>query len=152
MSSLFNKALPKTLSTIPKPTRLALTTTSILGLGLGLSFLIPKAYHDYRTFISYGPGGIPNNGFGWLLVSLILNPFRREMLGTDIYDAKVEAGETTSLLSSSSIQPRKGERPVVGPHAVPQRQLSDFPGSEVKEVCLYISFTSLCSVPSLLGD
>lgn len=131
--------LTTTLTNNPQTTRLALSALTATALGLA----IPKAYRDYRTFVSYGPGGIPNNAFGWLVVSVFFNPFRREMLSTDVYDRKVMAGEDTSLLTS--LQPREGERPVVGPHAVPQRQLDGIPGMEVSEVCVFLRSSLLYS-------
>lgn len=88
---------------------------------------IPKAYRDYRTFVSYGPGGIPNNVFGWLSVTLFLSPLSRGMLDTAIYDHKINA-ETAPLLQD--LPERRDERPVVGAKAVERDS-----GNDVKDVC-----------------
>lgn len=61
------------------------------------------------------------------------------MLDTAIYDRSTSSDiATTSLLLD--IPDRKGGRPVVGPHPVPQRQLSEIPERAVKDVS--ISHTS----------
>ena len=143
MSTLLSKTLTSiatALNTNPQTTRLAL---SALTAGI-LAITVPKAYRDYQTFVSYGPGGIPNNAFGWLLVSLLFNPIGREMLSTDVYDRKINSGETMSLLPD--IQPRKGGRPIVGPHAVPQRQISCIPEADVREVCISFIHSSFLSI------
>lgn len=141
MSTLLSKTLTSittTLNANPQTTRV---TLSALTAGI-LAITIPKAYRNYKIFVSYGPGGIPNNAFGWLMVSLFFNPFRREMISTDVYDRKIKAGEATSYLPD--IPPREGDRPTVGPHAVPQRQISSIPGVDLTEVC--ISFFSFCLI------
>jgi len=45
------------------------------------------------------------------------------------------------VLSDEQLGSRRGEeRPVVGPHVVPQRQLTQVPGEDVMEVCLFGEF------------
>ena len=77
-------------------------------------------------------------------MSLLFNPIGREMLSTDVYDRKINSGETMSLLPD--IQPRKGGRPIVGPHAVPQRQISCIPEADVREVCISFIHSSFLSI------
>jgi hypothetical protein len=95
--------------------------------------LAPSAYRDYKTFMSYGPGGVPYNVFGWLTVTLFLRHLGTEMFSTDLYDQKEDK---RSWLPAEGLEAR-GERPVVGPHVVPQRQLSQIPGREAKEVSFF---------------
>ncbi|EAW14005.1 uncharacterized protein ACLA_070370 [Aspergillus clavatus NRRL 1] len=97
----------------------------------GIALLTPAMYRDYRIFMSYGPGGIPYNILGWFASNVVLGPFGKEMLSTEIYDRHIQAGHRTSHLSSVPVKAR--ERPVVGPHAVPQRQLTEFPNGSIKE-------------------
>ncbi|KAJ6090553.1 hypothetical protein N7486_009368 [Penicillium sp. IBT 16267x] len=114
---------------------LALGTTA----AIGTSLILPALYRDYRTFRSYGAGGVPSNVFGWLIVRAIFQPFMGEMFGTEIYVQRVHAleghgaGEAGFLdLAPEQVRSVK-ERPVVGPHAVPQRQLTQLPDEEIKD-------------------
>ncbi|KAL1976079.1 hypothetical protein VTN31DRAFT_4471 [Thermomyces dupontii] len=101
-----------------------------------LSFILPKAYRDYRIFKSYGPGGVPYNVFGWLIVRCIFCSFGREVFSTSEYDWRIAAGESQSFLTltEEQLHARKADgRPVVGPHPVPQRQLTQIPDETVKQ-------------------
>ncbi|KAJ5172804.1 hypothetical protein N7492_005397 [Penicillium capsulatum] len=117
--------------------RLALTLGAVL---LGSStFLLPIAYRDYRLFKSYGPGGLPSNVFGWFIVRAFFQPFKREMISTDEYVNRTNAAgghEHDGFLALSSeqlVQRSSDGRPVVGPHAVPQRQLTQIPEQDIKD-------------------
>ncbi|KAL4865161.1 hypothetical protein BDV12DRAFT_175117 [Aspergillus spectabilis] len=99
--------------------------------GAVITLLIPGAYRDYQSYLALGPGGPPYNVAGWLGVKLVFNPFRRDMLGTGIYDRKVENGERTEFLKD--LPQRKGERPMMGTFAVPQRQTNQWPSQEMKD-------------------
>jgi hypothetical protein len=55
-------------------------------------------------------------------VKLVFNPFKREMIGTGIYDRKAENGEKTEFLKD--LPQREGERPTMRTFAVSQRQTS----------------------------
>ncbi|KAJ5651262.1 uncharacterized protein N7484_004985 [Penicillium longicatenatum] len=113
---------------------LALGTTA----AIGTSLILPTLYRDYRIFRSYGAGGVPSNVFGWLIVRAIFQPFMGEMFGTEIYVQRVHALEghgagEAGFLTLAPEQVRSGERPVVGPHAAPQRQLTQLPDEEIKD-------------------
>lgn len=118
---------------------LALSTAAFLGT---TTILLPAAYRDYRVFKSYGQGGVPNNVIGWLIVRLLFQPFRGEMLGTDVYSRRIDAAEGHGqgdegylILSEEQLATRSpGNRPEVGPHVAPQRQLTQIPDENVKEV------------------
>lgn len=115
---------------------LALGATALLGSPL----ILPTLYRDYQTFRSYGPGGIPNNFIGWLFVRILFQPFSREMLSTSVYEQLVAAAEghgerDAGYLKLAPNQARDAEeRPVVGPHVVPQRQLSQVPDEAAMHV------------------
>ena len=106
------------------------------------AFVLPAAYRDYQIFKSYGPGGVPNNALGWILVRVLFQPFGREMLSTEEYVRRIEAaeghgkGDDGFLALSGEPLGSRGARPVVGPHVVPQRQLTQIPDEAVMEVCL----------------
>ncbi|KAL4897927.1 hypothetical protein BDV59DRAFT_52181 [Aspergillus ambiguus] len=98
-----------------------------------LAVTLPRAYNDYRIFLSYGPGGLPYNVVGWLAANLILRPFAKEPFSTAVYERRIEDGETTSFLSDDAVAARKRDRPVVGPHIAPHRQLTEFARDDTKE-------------------
>ena len=127
-------------------------TLALSGAALVVSTLIlPAAYRDYKVFKSYGPGGLPNNALGWIVVRALFQPFGREMLSTDEYARRIAAAEGHGkgddgflILSEEQLGSRLGEeRPVVGPHVVPQRQLTQLPEKAVMEVgCVPLRFVS----------
>lgn len=113
---------------------------------LGSAILLPAAYRDYRLFKSYGPGGVPNNLLGWMTVRTLFQPFGREMLSTEVYLRRIDAAEGHGrdddgylTLSTEQLESRKKEgRPEVGPHVVPQRQLTQIPDEDAMEVRLFV--------------
>lgn len=106
---------------------------------------LPRIYRDYRTFISYGPGGVPYNLIGWFAASVILPPWGREMFSTGVYEEKIAAGETTSYLGDEwDLLRKRDHRPQIGPHIVPQRQITEFPSEEIKEVCSVLLHMFIC--------
>jgi hypothetical protein len=117
----------------------ALSATALLASTL----ILPAAYRDYKIFKSYGPGGPPHNALGWLIVRALFQPFGREMFSTDEYVRRIAAAEGHGTgdegfltLSEEQLGSRSAaERPVVGPHVAPQRQLTQVPDEAVMEVC-----------------
>ncbi|KAL2007592.1 hypothetical protein VTN00DRAFT_9030 [Thermoascus crustaceus] len=116
------------LSRVTSTSRRNLVAVTIATLGL---VLIPVAYQDYKMFLSYGPGGVPYNVLGWLGVSLVLAPLGSEMFSVDEYDRNPD--KRSWLPDDEPIPHREGKRPRVGPHVVPQRQLNQIPGDEMKQ-------------------
>ena len=88
--------------------------------------------------MGYGPSGLPYNVFGWLLATVVLRPLTSEVFSTALYSRAIEQ-DARSWLPESVLKKRKGERPAVGPHAAPQRQLDQIPGKEVQKVCFCFS-------------
>lgn len=151
--STFKMSLSSILSSFPT-LRLPHSTQERLNLVLGTAafigtttVLLPAAYRDYRTFKSYGQGGVPNNVIGWLVVRLFFQPFCAEMLDTEVYSRRIDAAEGHGkgddgylTLSEEQLTTRSpGNRPQVGPHVVPQRQLTQLPDENIKEVRSYTS-------------
>lgn len=122
-----------------------LTLVASTAAVLGTALVLPSIYRDYRTFRAYGPGGLPNNVIGWLTCRVLFQPFKREMFSTEEYVKRVEAAEghgkgdegflelSPEQLASRSVT----DRPVVGPHVVPQRQLTQVPDEDLVEVGLH---------------
>jgi hypothetical protein len=121
---LRNSQLPSLIRDNKKPITIAIT--SIL-----TSVTLPILYQDYRNFLRLGPGGVPHNVLGWLTVSLVMCPFGCEMFSTEVYDSQPDKRR---LLSDEQVPRREGGRPLIGRHVVPQRQLDQIPGREIKEV------------------
>lgn len=108
---------------------------ALVALAVAASALAIPAYRDYRIFKSYGPGGVPNNALGWILVRVLFQPFGREMLSTDEYVRRIAAAEGHGKGDDGFLvlSGERGTRPVVGPHVVPQRQLTQVPDEAVME-------------------
>ncbi|KAJ5081782.1 hypothetical protein NUU61_010046 [Penicillium alfredii] len=136
-------SLTTALRRIPIPSPLHDHRTAILASAavLGTSLIFPAAYRDYQLFKSYGQGGIPNNLAGWLIVRLLMQPLGREMLSTDEYERRVAAtagqgpgSEGYLLVSETQLASRSAAaRPFVGPHVVPQRQMTQLPEQAIME-------------------
>lgn len=77
----------------------------------------------------------------------LFQPFKGEMLDTEIYVKRIEATEghgkgIESYLELNEEQlalRRRDGRPVLGPHVVPQRQLTGIPEEDIMEVRIYVS-------------
>jgi hypothetical protein len=103
---------------------------------LAIIIFIPIAIRDYLTFLSYGPGGLPYNVKGWLMTNL-LRLLSREQLSTRPYnDENQYSREDAGFLKSNFPPRRQSSRPKVGPHPVPQRQLSQLPDAEMRQELL----------------
>ncbi|PYI08208.1 hypothetical protein BO78DRAFT_395822 [Aspergillus sclerotiicarbonarius CBS 121057] len=131
------RSLPISLPTwIPTPTHLSPTTLTLTTL---TTILTPLLYQNYKTYLSYGPGGAPYNLLGWFGVTFLLYPFGRNMTSTTIYERKIAAGETASFISEETdtlLEGLKRERARVGPHYVPQRLVreGEFAGEGVRKI------------------
>ncbi|PKY01444.1 hypothetical protein P168DRAFT_284203 [Aspergillus campestris IBT 28561] len=138
---LLKTILPTTNTT--SHTHLALTATAATAITAITALLLPRIHNDYLTYLSYGPGGTPHNVLGWLIATLA-RPFGSEMLSTEPYDRRILAdGETKSYLAGKDLI-RRQERPAMGWHVVPQRQLSDFASGNIREK-LINGFTALAA-------
>jgi len=104
---------------------------ALLTIGLVSCGLVGRlAWEDYRVFLSYGPGGMPYNVVGWLITNVL------RVIGIDTLDVRaLEAdADKRTWLSAESLKARSGERPQLGRHPVPQRQLDQIPEKDVREV------------------
>ncbi|OAL49813.1 hypothetical protein IQ07DRAFT_599951 [Pyrenochaeta sp. DS3sAY3a] len=100
---------------------------------LGLAVITPFAIRDYLTYLSYGPGGLPYNAFGWLM-SHSFRVLTREQLSTGAYDDRsLYRAERPGLLQPDFPPHRTPARPQFGPHPVPQRQVSQLPDEETRK-------------------
>lgn len=118
------------------PGKLAGIAAGIVGL-LGV---YKWARHDYKLYMSYGPGGLPYSIFGWLISTAVLRPFGTDVLTTKMYDNFTE--KRTWLPSGWPIKVRDGDRPTLGPHPLPQRQLNQLAAEDMHQVSLSIAEAS----------
>ncbi len=106
------------------------------------------AWRDYQGYLSLGPGGPPYNVIGWLVVTLV-RPFRINTL--DLAPLEKDPDQRTWLPEGWPEAARSGDRPTLGSHPVPQRQLDQHSPPEVQKVrrlavsvvsffCLFLSF------------
>lgn len=100
---------------------------------LGIAIFLPFAIKDYRLYLSYGPGGLPYNVFGWLVANT-LRIFSREQLSPKPYDSKkLPFANETGYLPAKFPPMRDSPRPELGSHPVPQRQLEQLPSKDIRE-------------------
>lgn len=99
---------------------------------VGLTVLIPIAIRDYQIYLSYGPGGLPYNVFGWLLANT-LRIYSREQLSPKPYDNKeLPFAYEPSYFAPEFPPQRSSSRPKLGTHPVPQRQLEQLPSPDIR--------------------
>jgi hypothetical protein len=139
-SFLYNKAISAYALLLGQYHRHSTTTIAVATISTASLFtLVPVAYRDYKLFMSYGPGGVPYNALGWLLVTVVFRPMTSEMFSTNVYDGQADKRSWLPDILSN----RNWERPIVGPHAAPQRQLTQVPGKEMQEVSCFSAYLDL---------
>ncbi|KIX06273.1 uncharacterized protein Z518_04248 [Rhinocladiella mackenziei CBS 650.93] len=97
---------------------------------LGSVIIGRAAWNDYKVFLSYGPGGVPYNVFGWFVATLI-RAFGINMF--DVRDFEKSPDQRSWLGRSWPTKNRSGVRPTIGPHLIPQRQLDQHAPPEIQE-------------------
>jgi hypothetical protein len=86
---------------------------------------------DYRSWYALGPAGVPHNFEGWLQVS-----YWRLFKTNSPFDQSVFAGEIgkpgdVALLKD--LPKRDGERPVIDPHPIPHRQITERSDPDIRK-------------------
>lgn len=122
---------PTSLTTLLHSLRNRSTLPTLLTT-LATPFLLWVAYRDYRAYIALGPGGVPHNALGWLLVTLGLRPFalsKSSATWTGDYPNHGSHAEIRELPE------RKGERAELS-GIVPHRQLSQHAPEKMREVSI----------------
>ena len=106
----------------------------------GLVTAIIVARRDYSLYLSYGPGGLPYNAKGWAITNFI-RMFSRDPLSTT-GAAWPQQDNLSDTFLAAPLPPRQGSRPEVGPHPVPQRQLTQL-GAAASKTKLEFEFDAL---------
>ncbi|CCF44268.1 hypothetical protein CH063_13725 [Colletotrichum higginsianum] len=87
------------------------------------------AVRDYRAYIALGPGGVPHNFAGWLLVTLAIRPFAlSKTAATWTGDFPAEGAHE----DVKQVPQRRGDRAELG-GIVPHRQLSQHAPVRMRE-------------------
>lgn len=111
---------------LQRHSRHLLITDAVLG------FIIPRIISNYHAYLAVGPGGLPYNVFGWIH-ALCFKPFARDKFSTEQYD---QDGNKESFLDHSElVKERRGDRPKMGWHIAPSRQLDRHAPMEMCQVC-----------------
>ena len=131
----FNKQLqavfPKDVS--HEPTMSVALTVGLVVVGIVIAALcLSVCWRDYHLYLSYGPGDLPYNVQGWFISTFVLRPWSRDALRTDVYDGKLDMEKW--LPDDWPRKPRSGDRPDIGPHPVPQRQLTQLSTPKIHQV------------------
>ena len=92
--------------------------------------LLAVAIADYRRFKALGPGGVPYNVFGWLIVTLSIRPLSLSKRGSKSVEDFPATGASAEVLN---LQNRKGPRPDVG-EIIPQRQMDQNSNPAMRKV------------------
>ena len=84
---------------------------------------------DYRTWKSLGPGGLPANLRGWLVMTRFRLVARDELNLTPLL---ASTGTAVDVTAWNAVRPRPGVRPVISPYPIPHRQLDQLPDESVR--------------------
>ncbi|QAX28732.1 luciferase domain-containing protein [Leisingera sp. NJS204] len=91
---------------------------------LGTIALILVCIADYRAWIALGEGGLPSNLRGWLTVTA-MRPLAGDPLDQSVFSSRL--GSEADVAYLDCLPGRDMPRPTVAPHAVPHRQIDQFP-------------------------
>ncbi|KXH52776.1 hypothetical protein CNYM01_05159 [Colletotrichum nymphaeae SA-01] len=126
--------------------RPTLTLLPTLLTTLATPLLLWTAYRDYRAYIALGPGGVPHNALGWLLVTLGLRPFALSKSSATWTGDYPDHGSHAEI---RELPERKGERAELG-GIVPHRQLSQHAPEKMREFIENLFANAVTQNPSLL--
>jgi hypothetical protein len=86
------------------------------------------AVRDYRSWRRLGDGGVPADPIGYVMVTL-LRIVKREPFSGRPYETM--SGDFFDGAWLTALPPRRGMRPSIDPHPIPQRQVDQFGGDEI---------------------
>ncbi|KIJ66708.1 hypothetical protein HYDPIDRAFT_85168 [Hydnomerulius pinastri MD-312] len=92
--------------------------------------LVPWVIGNYRAWLALGKSGLPYNPIGYS-IAMIAKPFGKETTSTSCYDE--DEDKSTWLQNPQSIPERRGERPKIGWHPLPHRQVDRLPSQEAQK-------------------
>jgi len=86
--------------------------------------------NDYLAFLSFGPGGLPYNVFGWMIGFFIFKPIQ---YGAEARSSRPYLNSSDPSYLPPSFPPKRStSRPTMGSHPVPHRQITQLASEEVK--------------------
>ncbi|GKT46879.1 uncharacterized protein ColSpa_07060 [Colletotrichum spaethianum] len=104
------------------------------------------AVRDYRAYIALGPGGVPHNFGGWLLVTLGIRPFALSKASATYTGDYPDDGAHDEI---KELPQRKGGRAELG-GIVPHRQLSQHAPERMREFIQNLFVNAVTQNPTLL--
>ncbi|KAI8267563.1 hypothetical protein K4K58_007736 [Colletotrichum sp. SAR11_239] len=108
--------------------------------------LLIWAVRDYRAYIALGPGGVPHNFAGWLMVTIGIRPFALSKSSATWTGDYPSDGYHQDM---KDLPRRKGERAALG-GIVPHRQLSQHAPENMREFIQNLFTNATTQNPSLL--
>lgn len=102
-------------------------TALIAALAIGL---IVWARLDYQAWVGLGLGGLPHNPLGWAAMTA-LRLLKRDARKAQALKAVLHKDDDRAYLGN--MIRRAGQRPLVPPHPIPQRQLTDLPDAHIRQ-------------------
>ncbi|KAK2012393.1 hypothetical protein LZ32DRAFT_309269 [Colletotrichum eremochloae] len=104
------------------------------------------AVRDYRAYIALGPGGVPHNFGGWLLVTLGIRPFALSKASATWTGDYPDEGAHDDV---EALPPRKGDRAELG-GVVPHRQLTQHAPERMREYIDNLFANAVTQNPTLV--
>ncbi|MEP3246513.1 MAG: hypothetical protein ABJN40_16085 [Sneathiella sp.] len=102
---------------------------ALIGLMLTLlGMLLLWVVRDYKAWIALGPGGVPHNIFGWIIITA-MRPLGGDPFDRSGFEARI--GEKGDSLFLKNLPERGRDRPTVAPHPVPHRQIDQIPDAQI---------------------
>ncbi|KAG8213245.1 hypothetical protein J3R82DRAFT_11714 [Butyriboletus roseoflavus] len=130
MATMPLAALAAATNVFPPPFSRLQPRVRAIATAIVVAILIRWVRGNYRAFLALGKGGLPVNPLGYCIAMMAI-PFGKESTSTACYDR--DNDKSRWLSDPDSIPERSGERPILGWHSIPQRQINCFPSQEVKE-------------------
>jgi hypothetical protein len=95
------------------------------------------AYRDYRSYVSMGPHGLPDNFYGWRRQLQMSRKARKDVTVPTPYDideaAKAFGPHAKTRFLAKPLTPRDGSRPTIPGFVAPQRQTSQVATEAMKK-------------------
>ncbi|KAF9877525.1 hypothetical protein CkaCkLH20_05225 [Colletotrichum karsti] len=116
-----------------------------ISAAVAASFLV-WVVQDYRAYIALGPGGVPHNFGGWLMVTLGIRPFALSKSSATHTGDFPDEGYHQDM---KELPERKGKRAELG-GIVPHRQLSQHAPENMREFIQNLFANAQSQNPTLL--
>ena len=114
--------------------------------GAGSAAAAIWVYRDYQKWLALGPGGLPYNFGGWISTTRMrlraIDP-----LDTGRFQTVMDDWDEALL---EELPSRQGQRPSIGVHPVPHRQLDQLPGENMKREIVSVFDAAVARSPEFI--